>query len=314
MKFININKIKRALLLACTMLIVFSCEDEDAAPILVFETAGHGAYPRLLSETGDKLINILTNADFQASQYGYTIEFVDENGGKDVERYVLMLDYIDVNKSNSVTGIEFKSYTAADFSVNADGFMELANVSLVATEVAAAVGVTYTDLNPGDKFNIDGEVHMINGDVFRSDNSSAAIEGPAFRGHFAFTLPAACPSDLSGTFDVTTTLWCGGSNTGTVTIVDLGAGVYSFDDWSFGAYGVCYGCCGATGDFTFVEVCGEVTLNDGTDSYGDSWTFLSSISGDEWTIIWLNFTYAGGLENGTTVITFPGGVPFTLAP
>ena len=205
MKFININKIKRALLLTCTMLIIFSCEDEDAAPILTFDAAGHGVYPRLLEETGDRLVNILTDADFQASQYGYTIEFVDENGGKDVERYVLMLDYVDVNGSNSVSGIEFKSFTAADFSVNANGFQELANVNLAAPEVAAAAGLTYTDINVGDNFEISGEFHVANGDVFTSVNSSAAIERPAIRGHFAFTLPAACPSDLYGTFDVTTT-------------------------------------------------------------------------------------------------------------
>ena len=315
MKFININKIKRALLLACTMLIVFSCEDEDAAPILTFDAAGHGVYPRLLEETGDRLVNILTDADFQASQYGYTIEFVDENGGKDVERYILILDYIDVNASNSVTGIEFKSYTAADFSVNADGFMELANVSLAAPEVAASVGITFADLSPGDKFNFSGEVHMINGDVFASVNSSAAIEGPAFRGHFAFTLPAACPSDLTGTFNFSTVVGaghpgCSGGEvvTGTVDIVAQGGGVYKFSDWAFGAYIVCYGGGGAGGDLTFTEVCGEVSFTGFTDSFGDTWTYVSSISGENWTIDWVN-TYA---EEAVSVITFPGGVPFTL--
>lgn len=315
MNFKIMNKTKKALLLAFTILIVFSCVDEDKAPIVTFDSAGHGAYPRLLSETGDKLVNILTNADFQASQYGYTIEFVDENGGKDVERYVLMLNYIDVNGSNSVSAIEFKSYTAADFSVNADGFMELANVNLAAPEVAASVGITFADLSPGDKFNISGEIHMTNGDVFTTVNSSAAVEGPAFRGHFAFTLPAACPSDLTGNFNFSTVVGaghpgCSGGEvvTGTVDIVAQGGGVYKFSDWAFGAYIVCYGGGGAGGDLTFTDVCGEVSFTGFTDSFGDTWTFVSSISGENWTIDWVN-TYA---EEAVSVITFPGGVPFTL--
>ena len=100
-----------------------------------------------------------------------------------------------------------------------------------------------------------------------------------------------------------------------IDIIDQGSGVYQFSDWSFGAYPACYGGTGvATGDFTFSEVCTEVTLNDGTDSFGDNWSFTSSISGNDWTIVWLNFTYASGLENGVTTITFPNGIPFTLAP
>lgn len=128
-------------------------------------------------------------------------------------------------------------------------------------------------------------------------------------------MPAGCPSDLTGPFDFSTDLsgWCGGTATGTVDIEALGGGSYTFSDWSFDGYQSCYSCCSASGDFTIVDVCTVVTLNDGTDSYGD-WSFNSSIVGDDWIIDWLNFGFAGGLENGVTTINFPGGVPFTLAP
>jgi len=317
MKFININKSIKALIMACTMFTVFSCEDTSKAPIVTFATAGHGAYPRLLTETGAKLMNILSAADFTASQYGYTIEFVDENGGKDVAQYILKLEYDDNDASNgdlSVSDITLRTYTPSDWSENAEGFQELANIIITAGDVAAATGITFADITAGDNFNISGEVHMNNGDVFTSVNSSSSVEGTAFRGHFSYTLPAACPSDLGGTYDVSTVHWCGGPTVGTVDIVDQGGGTYQFSDWSFGGYGVCWGGGAASGDFTFVEVCTVVTLNDGTDSFGDSWTFSSVISGNDWIITWLNFTYAAGLENGVTTITFPGGVPFTLAP
>jgi len=318
MKFININKSIKALIMACTMFTVFSCEDTSKAPIVTFATAGHGAYPRLLTETGAKLMNILSAADFTASQYGYTIEFVDENGGKDVAQYILKLEYEDNDASNgdlSVSDITFRTYTPSDWSENAEGFQELANIIITAGDVANAAGITFADISAGDNFNISGEVHTVGGDVFTSVNSSSSVEGSAFRGHFSFTLPAACPSDLSGSYPYSTALWCGGTETGMVDIIDQGSGVYQFSDWSFGAYPACYGgfCC-AEGDFTFSEVCTVVTINDGTDSFGDSWSFTSTISGNDWTITWLNFTYASGLENGVTTITFPNGIPFTLAP
>ena len=301
------------------MFTVFSCEDTSKAPIVTFSTAGHGAYPRLLTETGAKLMNILSAVDFTASQYGYTIEFVDDNGGKDVAQYILKLEYDDNDASNgdlSVSDVTLRTYTTSDFSENAEGFQELANVVITAGDVAAAAGITFADITAGDNFLISGEVHTVGGDVFTSVNSSSSVEGTAFRGHFSFTLPAACPSNLGGSYAYSTDLsgWCGGVQTGMVDIVDQGGGEYIFSDWAFGAYVACYGGGGASGDFTFVEVCTVVTLNDGTDSFGDSWSFSSVISGTDWTITWLNFTYAAGVENGVTTITFPGGVPFTLAP
>ena len=152
---------------------------------------------------------------------------------------------------------------------------------------------------------------MTDGRVFSAENSSPAITGAAFQGHFDFTLPANCPSDLTGTYDYTTTdVWCDGSMvTGTVDIVAQGGGVYNFSDWSFGAYGPCYGSTANQPGITFDEVCAEVSFTGFTDSFGDTWTFTSSIDGNDWTIGWEN-TYG---ESANSVITFPGPVPFTLS-
>jgi hypothetical protein len=186
------------------------------------------------------------------------------------------------------------------------------NIVLTASQVTGAFGLAYADLTAGDKFLMTGIMVMENGNIHTGSTSSATVNGTAFQGHFDFTLPAGCPSDLTGTFDyVTTNAWCDGTGTsGTVDIVALGGGVYTFDDFSFGAYSICYSASSIADQPTlnFTEVCTVVSFTGFTDSYGDTWTFTSSITGNDWNISWVN-TYA---ESGDAVITFPGGVPFTL--
>lgn len=314
-----------------TMFVISSCEDEDKAPIVTFDTAGHGAYPRLVSE-GAKLMNILSEADFNASSYTYTVEFVDENGGIDVNEYILELEFDDNDDTNgdlSVSGIEILKAQASGFTVNADGFPELANVTITANDLLTATGISFADITSGDNFRITGKVIMNDGSVFSGDNSSASVVGAAFRGHFDFTLPAKCPSDLSGTFDYTTTVsgsWgtCNGGEalTGTVKIIDKGDGVHEFSDWSFGSYTSCYAAFPlkkdkdgndipyVVTDVQFTETCTVVDFTTFLSSLGDVYTVTSNISGNDWTIVWSN-SYG---EAGTTVVTFPGPVPFTLAP
>ena len=304
-----------ASLIVLTLVVSFSCVDPDKAPIVTYDAAGHGAYPRFVDESGALLVNIQSQAEFDASEYTYSIKFVDEKAGQSVTSYTLNISYVDVNGANSSGPKELRAYAASEFGTDAEGNKVIDNIKITSADVTSAFGLAYADLSPGDNFKITGSLMTESGVAYAGSNSSSTVKGAAFQGFFDYSMAVGCPSDLTGGFSVTTTLWCDAGKTTTV-IVDiesLGGGTYGFSDWSFGAYGVCYGCCSASGDFNFVDVCGVVTLNDGADSYGDNWTFTSSISGDEWTIVWVN-DYAGGLENGTSVITFPGGVPFTLAP
>lgn len=309
MNFINIKSVKNSLLVLLVIFLAMGCVDESRAPIVTFDSAGKGAYVKFVDQSGSTLLNLLTQADFDASSYTYSVEFVDGENGARVTSYDLTVTY-----SGSGETRDLRSYSASDFTAQntVRGGLGVSNVTITAADVTSPFGLSYSDLSPGDAFDVEGFITTENG-TYGFSNSSASVRGGAFQGFFDIAMSANCPSTLEGTYDVTSTLWCGGNTTTTVDIVANGGGNYSFSDWSFGAYGVCYGCCSASGSFSFDEVCTVVTLNDGTDSYGDNWTFTSSIAGDEWTIVWLN-DYASGLENGTSVITFPGGVPFTLAP
>ena len=292
------------------LLVVSACEDEDRLPLVVLDTVEKGAYPRLIDES-DKLINLF---NVSGSSYTYNIEFVDEEGGALVAAYVLDLVFDDndpSNGDNSSGPNEYLRLSSSDFSMNSNGYLQAPTITITGDQAFAAAGVTPDQVSAGDNFNFVGRVELTDGRVFSQSNSSATVVGPAFRGHFNFTMPASCPSDLTGTFEyVTTNIWCGAPDqTGTVTIDAQGGGVYKFSDWAFGAY-ACYGGGTAGGNLTFTDVCLEVSYSGFTDSFGDTWTFTGGINGNEWVIDWVN-TYG---EAATSTVFYTGGAdwPFIL--
>lgn len=299
-------------ILAVVFLFSIACEDEDRLPIVTLATVEKGAYPRLIDET-DKLINLF---DISGSSYTYNIEMVDIEGGTLVAEYILEAEFDDNNSDNgddSAGPVEYLRISSSEFKPGENGFLQAPTITITGPEALAAFGLSEDQVLAGDNFVFRGRIILSDGREFSQTNSSATVVGPAFRGHFNFTLPANCPSDVTGTYSfVTTDVWCGAWDgtplTGTVDIVSQGGGVYNFSDWSFGAYGPCYGSTANQPGLTFSEVCAEVSFTGFTDSFGDTWTYNASIDGEEWTIAWEN-TYS---ESATSVITFPGGVPFTL--
>ena len=297
--------------LIAILLVVASCTDEDRLPLVVLDTVEKGAYPRLINQT-ESLINLF---DVAGSSYTYSVEFVDEEGGALVAAYVVDLVYDDndpSNGDNSSGPTEYIRVTSDQFTQSENGFLSPPAFTITGTQALAAAGVSEDQVSAGDNFNFVGRVELTDGRIFTQTNSSATIIGPAFKGHFNFTMPASCPSDLTGTFAYETTdVWCDGSSvSGTVDINANGGGVYTFSDWAFGAYGPCYGGGTASGNLTFTDVCLDVSFTGFTDSFGDTWTYTSSIDGDAWTIAWVN-TYG---EAATSTIFYPGGAdwPITL--
>lgn len=304
----KINKIFLALT-AITMF-AFSCATEERGPIVDLANLETGAYPRLVTET-DKLFNLF---DIAGSSYTYQVEFVDIEGGEQVAEYAVDLVFDDNDPSNgdqSTSVSDYITLSPNQLTPGEFGYLRGPEITVNGPDLLTALGLSADDVSPGDEFDFVGRVVLTDGRIFDQNNSSATVTGNVFRGHFNFTMPAGCPSDLAGTFAYTTTnIWCGGADqTGDVDLVALGGGSYEFSDWAFGAYGPCYNGGTAGGNLNFQDVCSEVTFTGFTDSFGDLWTFTSSIDGEEWTIAWEN-TYG---ESATTVITFPGGVPFTLA-
>ncbi len=302
------NKI---IIFVLTLLVVSSCADENAKPIITFDDAGKGAYVKLI-EKGNQLINLF---DIDGSVFVYSVEFVDLEKGNLISEYNLDLTLRDNTPDNGVNvqngPLRLRSFSASEFETTERGFKGLSNITFTASELIAAAGATADQLGPGDVFIVNGSLVMNDGRVFAGGNSSAAVRGSAFAGFFDFALTASCPSNLEGSYAYETTdIWCGGTSTGSVDIIALGGGSYRISDWSFGSYAVCYGGGVAdSGGLTFKDVCNEVSYTGFVDVFGDTWTWTSSVDGDRWTMTWEN-TY--GEAATSTIINNGGDWPFTL--
>ena len=167
--------------------------------------------------------------------------------------------------------------------------------------VLASTGISASSLAPGDEF------------VFSFRN--VATSAGTYSSGTSLAVPVSCSSNLAGTYQgMTTATWCGDSDpwSFSVTFTEDAAGEYDIDDFSFGAFDVCYG--GRTdyssgslplGNLRMVDVCNNISLK-GTSQWGEVFTWHSlTVNGTEMTIVWTN-DYG---EGGTAVLTNPNGWP-----
>ena len=303
------NKLK-LIIFGGLILFFASCVDEDAAPIITFDSAGKGAYPRLISE-GARDINLF---DIENSAYVYTIEFVDLEQGSLVSTYDLQFTLEDNNPDiggDSSTGPNpFRSFSSSEFTTNSGGFQGIENITITTNDLLAAAGISADDLGPGDVFRITGSVTTVDGQTFTSGNSSASVQGAAFRGHFNFNLAAACPTELAGTYDVITLdTWCGSADVPFNNQVTWTATATGFDvtDFSFGAYDLCYGPDSARplGNLRVLDICNVIEIT-GASQWGEIYTWSDfSVDGEVLQFTWIN-DYA---EGGTSQVINPAGWP-----
>lgn len=293
------------LIIGLLAILFFACADENQKPIITFEDAGKGAYPRLLSES-EKEINLY---DIDNSSYVYSVEFVDVEQGALVATYELDLAYEDVDGTNSVEPLSFRTYTASDLEVNADGFMGLENITVTAKELMNAAGLTLDQLSPGDNFEVTGRVTTQDGQTFTSENSSAAVKSDSFRGMFDYKLEVGCPTHLAGTYSViTTNTWCDGDVPfNTEVTLELTSTGYSITDFTFGAYDVCVGPSSAKpgGSLRMVDICNKISIT-GASQWSDIYTWGNLVvDGENLSFDWENDFG----ESGSATIIRPGGWP-----
>jgi len=171
-----------------------SCADDSKQPILTFEQLGKGGYPRLLEVTsGEYDLNNISSSNFS-----YMIELVTIDKGANVQSYE-----VNVNFNGGANSL-WKSFGQGDFTTNAAGFKEI-SVSIPLSEAAATTGVDVNNLVAGDKFTFDTKVILTDGTSFAFGNSSAAVNGTAFKGFFKPSSIVTCPmtdAQYVGTYKV----------------------------------------------------------------------------------------------------------------
>lgn len=283
--------------LAFFMMLITACEKDRRFP--EFENLEYGAIPRLVSPPGiaGPYGNSFNYFDVAGSYIEFTVEFYDENNGKNVSGYSWTVSY------DGGTPVAMASADASGFGTNAEG-LPTASFKFTFQEVLTKLGLTIDDVDGGKSFEFLATLTKNNGKVFTRDNTTANLQGqPAFRALFQNKVPIICPSDLGGTYTVVTTyaqhdfLPDFAENTMTMEIEALGNGVYKIADasgglYANGPYSVEYGTTGLP--FEFTDACGKISWQDQV----DPWQTLEPVAGMP------NFVD----DNGVITITMQGTV------
>lgn len=284
------NKIKKYLL--AMMVAVFaasSCTDfvDPAIPYSDFET---GVYLRTL-ETKSNQFNFF---DLDNAFFSIVVEVVDEQGGKLLQDVTISVKHRRGQTLSNEVAIrtinasEFKPapYPNRNFPPAPERSFPWAEIRVDASETLSKLGMTADDVNGGDFFEYRLELRDTKGRTFTNTNLSADVASGAFyNSPFFYRIAVVCPSELTGTYNLSTTGWCGDTYTGKVQfkagankgeyiiLVDLD-GTFT-EDFSFGFYRACYGAStappGAANGLLLTDACGKIAFNSKTSSpWGDS--------------------------------------------
>ena len=172
-------------------LIMASCADDELGPILTFDKAGKGVYPKLVSESPQ----LLDLANLGTASYEYCVEFIDETDGSSARLYEVEASFIDNNPGNGDNSADsrvIQSVTSDAFMTSAAGNKQTC-VSITLADLLSAFGLTADDLVANDNFAIRTFVTNEGGQRFGFSNSDSDVSGSAFGGHFNMNLTATCP-------------------------------------------------------------------------------------------------------------------------
>ena len=217
------NRLNLSIIFVTLLVLVTGCRDDEKLPILTFDQAGKGAYVALVEVISDVDYDL---ANYNSTSFEYRVEFIDLENGNSVEQYDVFVAFQDntgLNGDNTKDRVLLKGFSKSDFTVNENGKSGIV-VSVPLAEVGSALGLTQADMSGADFVNFNTEITTSEGAKFTATNSSAAVNGSAFRGHFKFSVKLNCPlqdSQFSGPY-VMDYVSGGDSPVGGVTVFGAG--------------------------------------------------------------------------------------------
>jgi len=257
--------------LTLAFLLVFSACEKDRS-FIEFKDLEYGAVPRLTDGVNGEF-------DFfnpTGSSIDFTVEFYDENQGKNVQSYAWTVAYINKTTNEVGAAANIGSFSASDFKPNDFGLPSI-KIEFTFQQALDALGLTTADINGGDAIRFEATLTKTDGKVFTRNNTGPSVisNGPAFGAWFVFDQNIVCPSAIEGTYTSTAT---GTSTDGCcpdeitvtseVTLTAKGSGVYTISDWSAGMYLEWYDVYGITAETDlstgFIDACGKITVSDPT--------------------------------------------------
>ncbi|NRB53048.1 MAG: hypothetical protein HRU41_35660 [Saprospiraceae bacterium] len=291
------------------VLALTACEKDRA--FIEFKDLEYGAFPRLI----DGVNGEFNFFDPSGSAIDFTVEFYDENQGKNVQSYSWTVSYFDKTAGTFTTPQTIGTFTASDFKPEPETGLPSITIQFTFQQALDAMGLTTSDIKGGDAVRFNGTITKTDGKTFDVSNTGANIIGnaPAFGALFAFDQNIICPSSLEGTYTTTTT---GNSTdsccpdettvTGEVTLTAEGSGKYTISDWSAGLYLEWFDVYGITPttDLTaeLIDACGNISLPDFGEPFGEQVSGTGSLDAATGVI---TYTWTSGWGDVATVTMTP---------
>ena len=270
MKYLNIFSITVLLLL-----VTVSCKDESKLPF-DYENLTYGAYAKVINVgSGSFLAEDVPGypLDPTVSVFTITLEVRDVKKGGLLEEMEFTAKFVDKNApiltpaETSVAVIPASAFTKDPGT----GYPR-ATITIQSSAILTALGLTASDVNGGDVFEIRHILRLTNGQEFTNTNTNGVITGGAFFNAPMFSsVPVLCPSDLAGNYNAVTH-WIDyyGAPDMNIYTVNLtaaeGVGEYNLPDLSGGMEPIIWG--NPPVPAVFVDVCGKISLISAPYFYG----------------------------------------------
>ncbi len=160
-----------------------ACDTEiiDVVDEFTFEKGGY-----MRTVTPFPVVNatfVTSKANLSGTKLEMVKEAVTNDFGKLFASYDLVIKFVDVSAANgnkSTTDKAFKSYTAAQFTPDAQTKYPRATIAITGAEALAATGLTVADITKGDYFTITSTMVLSDGKKFNAANTGVNITGGAF--------------------------------------------------------------------------------------------------------------------------------------
>ena len=185
---------KRSILFICSVLLWYSCSDDDKAIDIVTEEIEYGAVVRTLQ---------FNNAEFNVgdpdSVFSVDIEVQDELDGDLLEAVDLMVSFVDNTPAGgdfSTTEASLGSLLPEDFGLGANGFPKI-NLNYSQAAMAAAVGVSLENISCSDQFLLRTVIRLTDGRSFTTGTASSIILAyeTFFSSPYCYTINVVEPID-----------------------------------------------------------------------------------------------------------------------
>jgi len=159
-------------------LLVAACSGDPDIRFQQFNELDKGAFARNLALDG-----AFDLGNIAGSSLVGTVEFYDENQGKDVATFSFAVEFNSNggNGGNDVASVDFLTIPSASFVVNADG-LPGTTYTLGMQDAVDALGIDPLTLTAGDRFRFSTTITMTSGATFTAANTGPNLIGqPTFR-------------------------------------------------------------------------------------------------------------------------------------